>query len=354
MGEALLSRSTTIPEEVLDPIYPTPGICSILLTVKDSLNYPAVNMMVNCKDGPSWYNYITNEKGQVLFSTNSGSANISIINKLANGAIVLDQKEMSIDIAAPTSTVIRNTVTLTGYADSEEINFTTPGSDYHVPYFINGGQYTFLVSSKIDLFLGGGGGGGGASGRSTTGGTGGGAGGAILRTNVPVNKGEVYTGYLGSGGAAGRQNYDFTVNEPAGSGGTTSFMSYSAAGGAGGTYGGAAGGGDYATGGQSQSSALPNFGGGGGRCRVIESYYSPSGWSNLASLAYKGNPGGGAGSICWDDTSDGQTSRGQIRAPTAGTSGLGGGGGGSMYSYGWSTTYGAAGGSGTIRIKMYR
>ena len=102
MGEALISRAGGEPEASIPVVV---GSCSILLTVKDSIGQPAVNILANCRDGSSWYNYTTNEKGQCLFMCNSGAANINIINKYSNGAIILDQKRKNINIDAPVSTV---------------------------------------------------------------------------------------------------------------------------------------------------------------------------------------------------------------------------------------------------------
>ena len=63
MGEALISRAGGTASEIDQIIPVVPGICTLLVTVKDSLNRPAVGIQVNCKDGSSWYNYTTNDKG---------------------------------------------------------------------------------------------------------------------------------------------------------------------------------------------------------------------------------------------------------------------------------------------------
>lgn len=235
MGEALISRAGGEPEASIPVVV---GSCSILLTVKDSIGQPAVNILANCRDGSSWYNYTTNEKGQCLFMCNSGAANINIINKYSNGAIILDQKRKNINIDAPVSTVIRSNITLDGYNDGEEINFTTPGVSDVLPYFDNMASYTFMVTNRVDLFIGGGGGGGSAPGRSSSGPNGGGAGSVNIQNNIKVNKGQLYTGTLGAGGAGGNSTYDDMSNVSGKTGGTTTFLGYSANGGSAGTYGG--------------------------------------------------------------------------------------------------------------------
>ena len=78
--------------------------CSILVTVKDSAGTVINDLSVHCKDGSMWYNYHTNEKGQVLFMTNSGSANITAWNFSINGNYKwIDQNIATINIDAPAS-----------------------------------------------------------------------------------------------------------------------------------------------------------------------------------------------------------------------------------------------------------
>ena len=289
-----------------------------------------------------------------MFSTNSGSANISISNRYNNGLIILDQKAKTIDFAAPTSTVIKNNIMLDGYNDGEEINFTEVSTtNYNLPYFIQNANYTFLVSNTIDLFIGGGGSGGNQAVRYTPGGAGGGAGAAKIITNIGIIKGSNYTGYIGLGGNGAYANYyDIIRNIEAG--GTTYFMNYSAIGG---SANGMDGSGNGYFGSTNNNSNLSNFGGGGGNCRIISvdsRQNNPATWSNISSYIYKGSPGGGNGAISWDyEDSDGDRYTGGVALrPTNGINGTGGGGGGG--GYGDTFSEGGRGGTGTIRIKFYK
>lgn len=335
MGEALISRAGGSAAEA-DPILPiVPGVCTLLVTVKDSLNRPAVGIQVNCKDGAGWYNYTTNEKGQTMFSTNSGSANITVYNRYQNGIWILDQQSKSIDIDAPVSTSNKIDIKLNGYNIGYELNFTTPGGSAPTPPYFPAGNYAFMVSKHIGVFVGGGGGGGTGTYTSTRGMAGGGAGGAN-DGNITINIGQVYYGSIGAGGAGGYTTEDY--NPPAAlgrSGGTSTFAGISAGGGSSSSYGY----GKYNTGGPGQSSQLSNFGGGGSYESINE--------DGRVTQNYPGSPGGGAGGVTRieDGSSKGASGGGP------GINGLGGGGGGAGWY--WRGRYsGGAGGSGTIRIKF--
>lgn len=77
MAEALIVRKGGLSETILPII---PGSHTILATLRDYTGKKVSGYPLNCKDGSRWYNYSTNENGQVLFTCNSGSANISLIN----------------------------------------------------------------------------------------------------------------------------------------------------------------------------------------------------------------------------------------------------------------------------------
>ena len=335
MGEALISRAGGTASEADQIIPVVPGICTLLVTVKDSLNRPAVGIQVNCKDGTSWYNYTTNDKGQCMFSTNSGSANITAYNRYQNGIWILDQQASAINIDAPVSTSNKINLQFNGYDIGYELNFTQPGGSSPKPPTFPAGNYAFMVSKKIAVFVGGGGGGGGGTYTSTTGGVPGCAGGAN-DGNITINAGSTYYGSIGAGGTGGYTTEDY--NPPAsygGTGGTSTFANISAGGGSWNNYGY----GKYATGKAGQTSALSNFGGGGGYASTQNGSYT--------NWRYPGGPGGGSGGLTIEDdgSSVGATAGG------AGTNGLGGGGGAAGWY--WRGRYrGGVGGSGTIRIKF--
>ena len=329
MGEALISRSGGGEAEAILPV--VPGICTLLVSVKDSLNRPAANIMVNCKDGNSWYNYTTNDKGQVMFSTNSGSANISVFNRFSNGIWILDQKSNILNIDAPVSTSNKINVIFEGYTKNYELNFTksSSGNNAPTPPIFPTGNYAFLISNQINVFVGGGGAGGSVS---VLTGIGGGAGGANLAT-ININKGQLYYGYLASGGVGASKSWDYSGTVNGGSGGTTTFAGISAGGGSFNKYGS----GIYVTGNSGNSSSLSNFGGGGQNSSHLSD-----------STSTIGSPGGGIGGhsykvddkIYWSPMNGGN-----------GQDGLGGGGGAGVYRYGYQYS-GGKGGNGTIRIKF--
>ena len=72
MAEAILSRSGGGESETIIPI--TPGYHTILATLKTEDGVAITNQVVSCNDGGRFHNYTTNEKGQAMFVTNSGSA----------------------------------------------------------------------------------------------------------------------------------------------------------------------------------------------------------------------------------------------------------------------------------------
>ena len=210
------------------------GYCQILTTVVDSDNNPIQDLSVHCKDGEAWYNYHTNEKGQVLFVTNSGSANITAWNFSINGNYkYIDQKYNVQNIDAPVTTSKYLNIQLSRVssfnATSDSTNIYNNGFD----------RCKFRVANKIDqLQLGSAGGGGGCGYRyrnrvNFSGG--GGGGGSITQYNIDINRNEVYRFYIGQGGEGAwirnnRQVNTGQVISPS-SGGSTSGFGYSVTGG---------------------------------------------------------------------------------------------------------------------------
>ena len=237
MGEALISRSTTIPDEILNPIDPVAGYCVLVVKVKDADNRPITNLKITCNAAGQLLNYVTNERGATLFTINSGTANVFLNNYLNNGVRVCDyNSRWENDIAAPIGTV-------------QNKNFILDKSTFG--RIISNSNCTFISANNVILNMsGGGGGGGGGSGWGRYGQATGGAGGRGYTNNISVeiNKNYVYRAIVGAGGAAGgglgwgSGVSDDEVGSPligrtGNSGGTTSFINISAAGGGGG-YGG--------------------------------------------------------------------------------------------------------------------
>lgn len=107
MAECIISRAAgQIPEEVLNPVYPSESFHKILCTLKSPDNISMSNVRINCRDGSAWYNYTTNEKGQVLFTCNSGAADI-YINNTINGIVYKDITNTSYHVDAPLGEVTR-------------------------------------------------------------------------------------------------------------------------------------------------------------------------------------------------------------------------------------------------------
>lgn len=101
MGECILTSRVKEGEEIIIPISDR---CQIKCTVYKADGSVASFVPINCKDGAAWYNYTTNEKGQVLFSCNSGSANIYLPN-IMNGITYSDILSTTYNLAAPAGTV---------------------------------------------------------------------------------------------------------------------------------------------------------------------------------------------------------------------------------------------------------
>lgn len=321
MAEAIVSRYTRLPEDVIDPIPVTPSTHGIKVTLKDPEGMAMVDWPINCKDGSNWYNYKTNDKGQTIFSITSGAANISINNY--NGSYqLLDFNAKNINVDAPIGMTTRLNVQLDQGANFYE--------------FTRSKLFGFRYQRTGNIVIVGGGGGGGAGGITGSDdddiyavGAGGGAG--YLSTYNDQSLSGLYNFIVGTGGAGGRR-------ESSGSSGGTSYIvntSYSANGGAGGEggwtgrfNGGKGGlgkggdGGEYATNYNGGNSSV-NFAGGGG---------AGGSSSGKGGSPYGANPN------------------------TSGQQGLsgsrgGGGSGSGALSYGSSYT-GGRGGSGLLRINI--
>ena len=239
MGEALISRAGggTGNGGSSEPDIPVlPGYHTTLITLKDYQNKAMPNYTINCKDGASWYNYTTNEKGQALFTTNSGSANFIVLNNI--GARYLDFNTTTMNIDAPLGQTSQHNLVLNKF--NGYINLTASGN------------YRFLnPKNNVWTFLcgGGGGGGGGAWYYSDDYGRWncrGGSGGSGYTTQFNYNYISNTNYYLsvGTGGSGGRPESQtgFIVGDDGSTGGTTTFANKSAIGGEGGTGGGGGGG----------------------------------------------------------------------------------------------------------------
>ena len=313
MAECIIARGGSAGASTQIPI--VSDRCSLLVTVKDSEGGLLSDLSVHCKDGNTWYNYHTNDRGQVLFMCNSGSANITAWNFSINGNFkFMDQAPQSLNVDTPIAQIIDKTISLGIANEFNKCGMTNNIYDENKCY---DGWHISKHYNRANIFLGGGGGAGG-------GGTfglfhgGGGAGGAIIRNNIEIQKDYNYLLYAGDGG--------IEVNDIGGTGGTTTAFGYSVVGGTGGngTSGGIHGSGDFNTGDggyvndttviNGTNSELDNFGGGG----AGGGYFS-----GISRISRKGNPyggqcplyshgggtispnfgGGGAGSTKYDDRS---------------------------------------------------
>ena len=319
MAECIIARgggSSSGGGTVGPPVIP--GMHTILTTVTDSAGIPIEDLSVHCKDGSAWYNYHTNEKGQVLFATNSGAANIIAWNFSLNGNYkYLDQETVTKDLDAPIGST--TTLNLSLIRVSGEQSFTAMQSNIYQPRTAGlfSGNCRVRVSTHANVFLGGGGGGGGwgvtdDDDSTMYGGAGGGGGGITIRNGVAISTSSNYQFFIGAGGSAGwcipgsRQYVD------GGTGGSTSAFGLSCTGGGGGKGGGGmigtagvAGTGDYSGGsavasarnGNGQNSQWSNWGGGGGTCAWQSNFYGgrPGGGNSIMSNHGQAGINGGGG-----------------------------------------------------------
>lgn len=276
MGEALISRAGggTGNGGSSEPDIPVlPGYHTTLITLKDYQNKAMPNYTINCKDGASWYNYTTNEKGQALFTSNSGSCNFTVFNNI--GARYLDFSVTYMNIDAPLGQTSQHDLILNKF--SGYINLTTSAN------------YRFLnPKNNIWTFLCGGGGGGGGGARYSSDDYGrwdchGGSGGHGYTTQFNHNyaSNTNYRLMVGTGGSGGHsQSQSSTVWSGSGyAGGTTSFANNSATGGRGGGN----------SGGTSGRNGADGAGGSG---------YSPYGIGGRGGVGEDERGGSGSAGVC--------------------------------------------------------
>ena len=321
------------------------GYCSIVVAVSDSEGTPISDLSVHCKDGDNWYNYHTNDKGQTLFVTNSGSANITAWNFSINGNYKwIDQQAVTMNIDAPASSSNRVNISLS-YLNT----FQETGMSSNIYSGCYTGNYKFRASNRVNAFIGGAGGGSGVvSGGGGVYSGGGGSGGAYIANNIEISKDQNYSFYIGSGGSGGWASYDghTTTYFNGNTGGSTTAFGFTATGGGGGsttgsggvggtgTITGAAGGGTNTNG---YNSTISNFGGGGAGART--------GGIGTARDKFGGSPYGGNSVL----------STYSNRTPVGyGQDGRGpGGGAGANVSNGDYTMRGHTGGPGLLSFTFY-
>lgn len=311
MGEALISRAGggSSGDDVIIPV--TPGYHTILATVRTDKGTPMVEYPVSCLDGSSQYNYSTNDKGQVMFTCNSGSANI-FINNQYNGIQYIDFDSKWTNVGAPIGQTQRMNINL-----NKNSNFVE---------FTGNKKFSTIEDRNVNISLVGAGGGGGF-GASVDGrvqvGFGGGAG-YLNSYLIDLVKNNVYNFIVGKGGFGARNastkfgnsggiSYIVNTNMSASGGnggesmiGTYKYDETNTIGGLGSCIGGVG------------TSSPVNFAGGGGSAGGFRNDY--------------GFPYGGKGAQ-------------HNMAATAGSKGGGGGGGHASNNYS-----GARGGNGMMRI----
>ena len=243
MGEALISRAGGGEAEAILPV--VPGYHTILINLKDYENKPLSNFYVNCKDGSSWYNYTTNEKGQALFTTNSGSANFTVFNRK-----YIDFVNTSINVDAPLSQSSKKDIIL---------------NKASTVYITSTSNVKFLLPQiNLNTVLCGGGGGGGGGGEIDFEPDYAGRGGHGYTKSVKFSADSntniyCYIGLGGSGGKSESDSWPSSEGGVGGTGGTTTLNGqYSANGGKGGRGGGTGDGQDGSGG-----SGLDGYGRGG-------------------------------------------------------------------------------------------
>lgn len=322
MGEAIISRAS-IPGEAETTVPITPGYHTILVTVRDYKNGLMQNYPINCKDGSSTYNYTTNEKGQAMFVTNSGAANIYATNVLSGYTYIdFDAQWTNIDTPVGLST---------------KVNIILSHNKTSSRRYTSNANIAVLYNHKLSnlILVGGGGGGyGGYSVKDKDGdreiynGYGGGSG-YMNQINTAYINGK-YDIFIGNGGAGGGGD-SYSGNARAG--GTTSFINYYATGGSAGNrtnrgIGGLGnGGGEYGV--KAENSPVTFAGGGGGAGGEYDEI-------NRAG----GKPYGGNGGYIYGTT--------KILPKNGGIGGGGGAGGASSYG----RLNGGSGGSGIVMFNI--
>lgn len=94
MGEAIISRSGggSGSDNVIVPI--TPGYHTVLVTLMSNEGRKLDNAEIRCNDGGHWFNYTTNESGQAMFATNSGTLYFFVNSIFKNNVVMIDQKNV--------------------------------------------------------------------------------------------------------------------------------------------------------------------------------------------------------------------------------------------------------------------
>ena len=224
MGEALISRAGggSSGDDIIIPV--TPGYHTILATVRTDKGTPMVEYPVSCLDGSSQYNYSTNDKGQVMFTCNSGSANIFINNRY-NGIQYIDFDSKWTNVGAP-------------IGQTQRVNIAVSKNNSLIE-FTSSKVFSVIEDRAISnlIIIGAGGGGGQGFTDAWDGdsyGGGGGAGYMNQYNNLTFQKNNTYNFICGTGGAGGNDN-----SSSGGTGGTSYIVnsSYSAVGGGGGQRG---------------------------------------------------------------------------------------------------------------------
>ena len=241
------------------------GYAGILCTLLSSDGDPVSNISINCNDGGTWYNYLTNDIGQAYFEVNSGGATFSVTNQSSAGWRIVDQ--VPPEMKSITNINIGDKMNI-------ELQYTYIGPSNMV--ILNNSSLRFLATKTATVKILGAGGGGADGDVGLTGsnyGGGGGGGGAYNGGTISIDKSTIYNIIIGKAGAD-------TSGKNGKTGGTTSAFGLSAVGGRGGSYTGLGG-----TGGGSGSYK----GGDGG------SYSNPNGKNPAYSIYYSGYLGGGGG-----------------------------------------------------------
>lgn len=307
MAECIIAGRGSLQNQI--PI--SPGYCTIVATVIDTEGNPVPDTVVKCKDGAAWYNYHTNSSGKVLFTCDSGSANITAYNYSVQSNIrYLDQTNSErYDIDAPKSTVINMNCylkkeTVIRFNHSTRYNNVEQMGSSSSNYLFDG-YYKILTNSNVYVEVGGAGGAGdtGVNVSGTWYSGGGGGGGEYKTSNLQLSKNEMIKITVGDG-------YIHS-----GAGETSSFGTYLAANGgrsAVGNIGGVSGDGagyfgNGATGVSRDlnrlidgyNSNISNWGGGGGAATRNNSIRTnggtPGGADGCYGRSYNGVLGGGGG-----------------------------------------------------------
>lgn len=360
MAEAILTRGSIDPDSI---IVATPGYHTVLVNLMTDDGRKISNAIVNCMDGSINYSYTTNEKGQVLFTCNSGAANIFVNNNYA-GRIYSDISDTWMNIDAPIGGI-------------SKINFIH--NKISIVEFTTNKVFYFQSPREVDLYIVGAGGGAGGSwcawsGKSGDGwqdySTGGGGGAGYMNNyyNQNISYDVGYNFIIGVGGVGGNCYNEKNTSSSAmlssmwsaakasnkitnGNSGGTSYIvgtSYSAAGGGGGGFAPANGG---MTGNWAGSKGIGGLGNGGGTNN--SNVYRPTIAAQNSPVTFAGGGGGGG----YQNNTKGSP-YGGIKGTNnnSNCNGSRGGGGGAGYG-GANGQYGAtrsgSGGNGLLRIEIH-